>query len=451
LIMRIFIFSLFGAMVSLWGSQTLYSQTESLRSGPMVGHVSMREAQLWVQTTEAVEVHYCFHPIDSPETEICTEPTLAKADQAFAVTQSLALLEPDTRYRYTLYLADEAVKLPYPTEFQTPPLWYRRTEPPSFKVAMGSCFYVNDSAYDYVGKPYGGEYEIVQTIHRQRPDLMVWLGDNWYYRESDWTSRPGMYYRASHARAVPELQPLLASTAHYAIWDDHDFGPNDCNGSFVGKRDALKVFHDFWPSPPPALGPDNGIATSFAYGDVEFFLLDNRWFRTSPKRPASELAQLGKAQLDWLLDALSSSFASFKIICIGGMVVPEVDKYETMFNEFPQERMRLLESIRERKIRGVLFMDGDRHHTELSIWNPHGFYPVYDLTVSPLTASAHDVSGTEENRLRVEGTLIGERNFAMLEFSGPKNARQLTIKILGKTGTILWKRDIWAKDLQPVD
>ena len=44
-------------------------------------------------------------------------------------------------------------------------------------------------------------------------------------------------YRA--VRAMPELRRLARATSHVAIWDDHDFGPNDADGSFTMNPQVL--------------------------------------------------------------------------------------------------------------------------------------------------------------------------------------------------------------------
>ena len=98
---------------------------------------------------------------------------------------------------------------------------------PDFRFVIGSCAYINDPPYDRPGEPYGGEYEIFEQIAAQRPDFMIWLGDNVYLREPDWNSEAGILYRYTHTRSLPQLQKLLRICPHYAIWDDHDFGPND--------------------------------------------------------------------------------------------------------------------------------------------------------------------------------------------------------------------------------
>jgi alkaline phosphatase D len=59
--------------------------------------------------------------------------------------------------------------------------------------------------------PYGGDYAIFEAIYETRPDAFIWLGDNVYYREPDWTSRTGMIHRWTH----DSFHPTLASSARH--------------------------------------------------------------------------------------------------------------------------------------------------------------------------------------------------------------------------------------------
>jgi alkaline phosphatase D len=116
-------------------------------------------------------------------------------------------------------------------------------------MAVGSCAYIGEAQYDRPGDPYGGDYQIFTNIHQDQPALMLWLGDNTYLREVDWHSRSGIQHRFTHTRSLSEMQPLLASTHHYAIWDDHDYGPNNSDRSFIFKDIVTDIFCDFWGNP----------------------------------------------------------------------------------------------------------------------------------------------------------------------------------------------------------
>jgi alkaline phosphatase D len=252
-----------------------------------------------------------------------------------------------------------------------------------------------------------------------------------------------MLYRYTHARSQPELQPLLASTAHYAIWDDHDYGPNDSDGTFVHKSMARDVFEAFWGNPTYGLDGRNGITTFFQYADVEFFLLDDRYFRTANNcETCPGRTMLGKEQLDWLKQALAASYAPFKVVACGGQVLTTNKGQETYINLFPAERDSILAHIERENIKGVVFLTGDRHFSELSaMQNSRGNW-VYDLTVSPLSAGPYNTAAETVNEYRVPGTLVGQRNFAIINVSGARKSRELKIDVYDSNGQALWTRTI---------
>ena len=177
----------------------------------------------------------------------------------------------------------------------------------------------------------------------------------------------------------------------------------------------------------------------FSYYDVDLFLLDGRTFRVPGDMKTSEPAMLGKAQLDWLIRALKYSDASFKLVAVGSQVLNPAAVFENM-STMPKERDELLRRIEEEGIKGVVFLTGDRHFTELSTLKLKDGRTLYDLTTSPLTSGPY--APKETNALRVEGTVVDQRNFSTLEFSGTKGARTMRIRVFDGTGTQLWERSI---------
>jgi alkaline phosphatase D len=79
-----------------------------------------------------------------------------------------------------------------PLQFTTKTIWEWRTDPPAFSFLAGSCLYVNDSLYDRPGKPYGQGTDILLTMAKSNANFMLWLGDNTYTREADYTSESGL-------------------------------------------------------------------------------------------------------------------------------------------------------------------------------------------------------------------------------------------------------------------
>ena len=421
----------------------------ALRSGPMVGYSTMREVALWVQTRRPAEVQFVYWDTLAPERRYRTRAVRTRAEDAFAVELDADSLQPGRTYRYRLRIDGETVERPYPLLFQSQELWQWRRDPPSFRIALGSCAYVNEPRYDRPGDPYGGGYEIFRSIHEKRPDAMLWLGDNTYLREADWNSRFGILHRYSHTRQLEELQPLLGSTHHYAIWDDHDYGPNNSDRSFWNKELTAEAFRLFWANPCEGGVADleEGTACTFRWSDVRFFLLDNRWWRSPNRRTTGERQMLGDAQIRWLVDALASSHTPFKVIAVGSQVLNPVPGSEN-YARFAGERRALLDRIREEGISGVVFVTGDRHMTELTVLEREGAYPLHDFTVSPLTSDAYREGGEEPNFRRVDGTLVTERNFAVMEVDGPRTDRSMTITVYDRDGRELWTRSLEARELR---
>lgn len=434
--------------IMLFLSGMLWAQAKYLQAGPMVGYSEMREVLLWVQTNAPARVKIEYWEEGTATSRHSTEEIKTTRETAYTAKLIADEVEPGKVYRYELYINGKQVRRPYPLKFQTQKLWQWREDPPPFKFAVGSCAYINDTPYDRPGTPYGSEYEIFTAIYNQHPDMMLWLGDNVYLREADWYSRTGIFDRYTHTRSVPELQPLLGSVHHYAIWDDHDFGPNNSDRSFREKATTLEAFRLFWGNPTFGINGKPGTTTMFQWADAEFFLLDNRYYRSPNNRITGEKTMIGEEQFQWLIDALSSSYAPFKFIAIGGQVLNPVARYENYANNYAGERKRLIEAITQEHIPGVIFLTGDRHHTELSRLERRGTYPLYELTVSPLTAGVNTRSKDEPNYLRVDGTYVNVHNFAILEITGPRKDRVLTMTVYDKDGNPLWSRTIAARELR---
>lgn len=421
-----------------------FSQKNLIASGPMLGRVDLKEVALWVQTLEAANVHFEYWPTNNPKEVHKTEQIQTKKKDAFTATCVVDEVEPGITYEYRVFVNGKKTEQNYPTKFTTQSLWQWRTDPPAFSVAAGSCNYVNEPVYDRPGKPYGSEHEIFQAMAKVAPYAMIWLGDNTYLREVDWSTRSGILHRYTHTRALPEIQPFLASTAQYATWDDHDYGPNDADGTWVHKGTSLEAFKMFWPNPTYGLEEAPGVSTAFKLFDMDFFLLDNRYHRTpNDCETCPDSTVLGKQQLDWLLKSLSGSRAPFKMVAMGGQFLTTSKESETYINLAPSEREQILKHIESEGIKNVIFLTGDRHFTELStLVNSKGI-AVYDLTTSSLTAGSF--KGAEEkikNENRVAGTVFDGHNFALLNFSGKRTERELEIKIVDKDGKEVWSRKI---------
>jgi alkaline phosphatase D len=425
------------------------SAQNAIKSGPMVGYCEMKEAAIWLQTEKesSVEIEYFEKEFSSKKFK--SETYLTKKENAFTCHVLLDKLQPGKKYFYTVYIDKKKVSFSYETSFTSKKLWLWREDAPDFTLALGSCTYINEESLDRPGKGYGSNYSIFESINSKNPDIMLWMGDNVYLREADWDSKTGIYHRYSHSRSVKELQPLLAKTQNFAIWDDHDFGPNDSDRSFYNKFNTQQVFKDFWANKSYGLdvNQNEGICSTFSWGDAEFFLLDNRFFKSPNDRKTGEKTILGKQQLEWLIDALTSSNASFKIIAIGGQVLNTSARFEN-YECYKEEKDYLLDQIKKNSLKGVLFLSGDRHFTELSKISISETQQLYDWTVSPLTSGISTSYKEDTNTNRIDGSLFAENCFGIISFSGNAQNRQMKLTLFNKEGKELWNKIILKKELE---
>lgn len=428
-----------------------------LKAGPMIGHVDYLSAKFWVETEKIAEVEIRCQEKGNTSGEVFSSGKIkTEGPYSFIAKPEIIDLKQGKTYEATLFIDGQKVELPYPFEFSTQTLYqWGRGRVPDFSVAIGSCTYINEPEVDRPGNSYGNNYQIFEQIHKAKPDMMLWLGDNNYLREVDWNTAHGIYRRYSHSRSQKELQALLARCSHYSIWDDHDFGPNDSDRSFINKKLTEEAFNRYWVNPATNATGKGGITYTFTYNDAQFFMLDDRFFRSPNKDVFSERQQdyLGQDQLNWLLDNLQSrkdTFNTFKIICVGNQVLNPAKVHENYVN-YEAEYTQLLNAIAKLKTKGIIFLSGDRHFTALyKKLLPGTQNPIYDLTCSPLTSGPARLAKEETPPAYEEGTFVGERNFGLLKFSGAgRKSRTLTIQIINSEGVLKWEKAIPASEIGP--
>jgi alkaline phosphatase D len=269
---------------------------------------------------------------------------------------------------------------------------------------------------------------------------MIWGGDNIYLREGDFETQTNMENRYIKAREVPSIQKLLSTCPQYAVWDDHDFGPNDSHSSFQYKKESLAAFKEMWGNSNYGFpqNENNCITGKVSINDVDLYLLDNRSFRIPPGTEGLTPQMLGKEQILWLMEDLKTSKGSFKLIALGSQVLSSVADFENYAN-YTEERDYLIQLLEKNNIKNVVFLTGDRHFCELSEVKLESGTRLLDITSSPLTSKPYGNS-KEINSNRVEGTFVGEQNFAHISFSGSAKERTMNINLINKAGKSCWKK-----------
>ncbi|MBK6391338.1 MAG: alkaline phosphatase family protein [Saprospiraceae bacterium] len=418
----------------------LGAQSSGIVSGPMLGPVELRDAIIWLEVTpevKSISLQYRKANTSSYKTKMYKGEL---GNEFNPIQMQIGALDYNTAYEYQ-FLINSKLSNAKGT-FKTKDLWQWRKPAPDFSFLVGSCHYGNEPVYDRPGKPYGGDPVIFQTMAKENAAFMLWTGDAWYSREVDYYSKWGLWYRAQYARKMPEIQPFLKSMPQWAMWDDHDYGPNDIGTNYILKDETRKIFMSYFCN--PSYGENGqGAYTINSWGDVDIFMLDDRWWRSADElidsidgRPNPDKVMLGRQQMLWLKNSLAYSNATFKLIMVGSQVLNPVSPFDKLL-DFKLEYDELMKFLMDQKVNGVLFLTGDRHHSEIIKVERPGSYPLYDITISPLTSGTHTFSGTEKNNpYRVVG-VDQKQNFGRVSVSGKENARILKVEIVSMLGEVL--------------
>jgi len=428
-----------------------YAWTQ-LKSGPMLGPVELKTAWIWCELDRDVEVYLEYWNDRDLHKKKAWPLEKAKRFEFKACKFYLTGLDFGTKYRYRL-VVHGMHKNDWPQgSFTTQDLWQYRKPPPDFSFLAGSCAYFNDPVNDRPGKPYGGDSSIFVTMASEPAAFMLWLGDNWYYREVDYYSNWGLWNRASQCRSSKEMQDFWKATSHIAIWDDHDYGTNNSGSEYVFKKESANVFNQYWCNPPC---PSNeGIYTRYTYNDVDLFLMDDRTFRWSDDVKDSldgkinlQKVMWGETQLKWLKNELANSRAAFKIIANGSNVLNPYNKHDCLVH-YPGEYHELLRFIEQERINGILFMTGDRHHSEVVRMKLKDGYYTYDVTNSSLTSGIYKLDDLEKsNPDLIQHMLVEQNNYTRATISGPRNDRKLKIEFVDGKGKSLANMELLQKEL----
>ena len=424
--------------------------------GPALGQVELRTAQVWIQvkpTVKSIAVQYWKA---GKVTNAKTIYFRGNLGSEFATAKlTLTDLDVNTVYGY-VFVIDGKKITSTAGNFTTQDLWQWRKAAPDFSFLTGSCSYFNQPEYDRPGKPYGGDSSIFETMANEKSAFMLWLGDNWYTREADYQSEWGLNYRPMHDRSLKVLQPFWKSMGHYAIWDDHDYGPNDADKSYVLKEASRKVFMNNWSN--PSFGENGqGIYSKFSYNDVDFFLLDDRWFRSNDDTPDSLNGQpneakkmFGEQQMEWFKNAmrLSNSNANvhFRIIATGSQVINPMSPWDC-FRHYSGEYKEMMNFLQSEKINAVVFLTGDRHLSEINKAERSGAYPIYDITSSPLTSGRSKYNDKEKDNPARILSVVGQQNYSRITFSGQDQDRKMKVEFLGIKGEKLSDWEVSLKDI----
>ena len=268
-------------------------------------------------------------------------------------------------------------------------------EKKDFTIAFGSC---NKQSMDNI---------LWKEIKKNNPNLWIWGGDNIYADTHDMNKLKNDYDVLKNQKGYLSL---INKIPVMATWDDHDYGKNDSGVESPVKKEAQKVFLDFFNV--DAKSPrrkQEGIYHSKIFktteGNIKVIILDTRYFRT----------------------ALTKSTKNSK------RFMPAEHGFETWGN-FPHEVEKLKKTILESNAKGVLLLSGDRHISEFSKTTVANLsYPLIDFTSSGLT-HAYNGFTSETNKYRIQN-VVSSISFGVLKFNF--KTHKITMQMRGKNNKLL--------------
>jgi len=343
--------------------------------GPMIGNLSGTRATVWLRTAAAATVLVEANTIPQTPGGTVSAIMQTKREHDFVAKAVLNGLKPKTKYAYTVTI-DGHKNHAANQQFTT---FNRSGEPGKFRLAFGG------------GAGFVPQHEHVwNTIAATKPDALFQLGDNAYI---DNTNVMDMHHYCYYRRqSRPEYRSLVAGLGVFSIWDDHDFGTNDCFGGPEievpsWKRPVYEIFRDNWANPGYGGGDKQpGIWWDTYINDVHFICVDGRYYRTDPKKTKGEPSMLGPAQKRWLLSTIKKSRGTFKVLIspVPWVFKAKGDSRDT-WSGFKKERNEIFTFLTENKIEGVVLMSADRHRSDLWKIDRPDDYALYEFNSSRLT------------------------------------------------------------------
>jgi hypothetical protein len=281
----------------------------------------------------------------------------------------LAGLMPDTAYRYVVALERGSSLGPY---------HFRTTPAPDTTADVHFVWSADiDLSPDH-------DSPIFTTMSESGADFFASLGD-WPYADNAPAARTIEEYRVKHlaVRGAGKVQELLRALPVYSIYDDHE-ARNDWDGRFRVEeaeriRNAVTVWDEWFPLQATLQGEARHWR-SWRWGQhAEFFMLDTRCCRSADlDADGPNKTMLGAEQKQWLIDALSASEATFKIVFSSvAMLGDGTDSW----GGFRYERDQILDELGPMGISGLIVLAGDGHLFSADILPERG---LREFMVGPL-------------------------------------------------------------------
>ncbi|MCF4997840.1 alkaline phosphatase family protein [Pseudomonas syringae] len=390
--------------------------------GPIIGHTTTNHARIFIrgnyQHDKPVFAAIRFRKIAEQR---WSTPLFALLDPVHDMSWVFVLneLASDTEYEYQAgwfspmnpgHTVESITELPLQWPREIYRLRTRCADPePARAYIVGSCRYLRMTA-GVASMPQLGDRifaSINQLIEGAQPPISATLmtGDQIYVDDLNVVAPDREYqdilkkYRSAFSQ--PNIQKLMSGTSTYMILDDHEIEDNwPANAASSDAdlyRNAMAAYEIYQASHSPTheltvKGDVNRHKLehywyTFSDGDIEWFVTDSRTRRnlSAENRRILDREQ-EQALCRWLID----SPARVKFVVTSVMFYPDRKQHgDDAWKVFPEQRLRLLETIRTHRIRNAVFVSGDVHGSLTSrlTHSEDPDFEVHTIVSSPLCNS----------------------------------------------------------------
>jgi alkaline phosphatase D len=306
-------------------------------------------------------------------------------------------LVPDQRYYYAPDV-DGLIDLESIGRFRSFP-----ADTGSFSVAFASC------------ATTGSNHTVFETIRQIDPLLFIHTGD--FHYENIAVNDRDEYRQAYEAvLSSPNQSEMFRNIPLAYIWDDHDFGPNNCDSTTPGREAARLTYQEYVPHYPLVAGSgDVPIYQAFTVGRVRFIVCDSRSAR-SPYSAPDNLAKtmLGAEQKEWFKQELLSARYAYALIVWVNSLPWIGETGDDGWYSYTHEREELASFIAENDITNLCMISGDAHMLAIDDGTNSDYASGGGAAFPVMHAAALDRSGSIKGGPYSHGAYPGKGQFGLM-------------------------------------
>jgi phosphodiesterase/alkaline phosphatase D-like protein len=328
-------------------------------------------------------------------------------------------LDPATTYYYAVEV--DGVRDTYRTgRFETFP-----DARETFSIVVSSCTRTGSNGL------------VFEAIAAENPLLFIVPGD--FHYENIVTNDVAAFRDAYDAQLTAPAQAFLHQQTPIAyVWDDHDFGGSNSNGTSAASDAARLTYRENVPHYPlPAGEGDDPIYQAFSIGRIRFLMTDTRSMRDLEQMPDGSHSVLGAEQREWLKQELLAGSRDYDLV-VWVNAVPWIAPAASARDDwggYATERAEIANFIAENGITNLMMLAGDAHMLAIDDGTNTDYSDNGGAAFPLMHAAATDRPGAVKGGPYSEGAYPGAGQYGLVTFEYAGDS--LTVKMDGRN----WLRE----------